>query len=49
MFITDKMFIINLDYCIVFAMIHFIPSFCKIIHDYVDTLFVLIYFLHLAK
>jgi hypothetical protein len=38
---TDKMFIINLDYCIVFMMIDFILSSCKILYDSIDTIFVL--------
>ena len=49
MFIKVEMFIINLDYCIVFPMILFIPSFFKTIYDSIDTLFVLMYFLHFSK
>jgi hypothetical protein len=38
----DKMFIIDLDSYIVFVMIEFISSFCKILHDSIDAMFVLI-------
>ena len=40
MFMNVKMFIIILDSCIVFEMIHFIPPFCITNYESIDTSFV---------
>ena len=40
MFMNAKMFIINLNFCIVFEVIHFTPSFYKTKYKCIDTLFV---------